>query len=361
MLPPKKAPANPMTEPQATRPPSQPAHDPHDGSAASGAFLHIPPAKGRPWPGTVVHAAGYSMAGLRAGWGEKAFRTEAILAIVVLPAAFWLAHDWRDWALLTMPVLLVLITELLNSAIEAAIDRFGPEWHALSKKAKDMGSAAVFLALLLCAVPCGCPRSMKDCSHDNQTPLQPRVFDVRNMALAALALETPTASIAQRKNRKADKRPVGNRAAQEGPVHSRAVARATEDHRQRAADGVGLDHAVEVAPASRKLRRVPLQPALAGGGKGAKAAKQHGQPGKALPPACAGWPEACQQGKHAHGDQAVALHDAHGARLQLQRVLQVQAKSHHGRAGQKNKRQGAAREVPDPVHDVVVLDAALTE
>ena len=98
----------------------------------------------------MVHAAGYSMAGLRAAWGEKAFRTEAILAAALLPAAIWLARDWREWALLIAPLLLVLIAELLNSAIEAAIDRFGPEWHALSKKAKDMGSAAVFLALVLC-------------------------------------------------------------------------------------------------------------------------------------------------------------------------------------------------------------------
>ena len=90
------------------------------------------------------------MQGLQAGWNEKAFRLEAVLAIVLLPVSIWLARDWREWALLIAPVFLVLITELLNSAIEAAIDRFGPEWHALSKKAKDMGSAAVFLALALC-------------------------------------------------------------------------------------------------------------------------------------------------------------------------------------------------------------------
>ena len=140
-----------MTNPLSPRPPTPPpAHDPHDASAASDAFLQVNPQKGRSGLTRMVHAAGYSMAGLRAAWGEKAFRTEAILAAALLPAAIWLARDWREWALLIAPVLLVLVVELLNSAIEAAIDRFGPEWHALSKKAKDMGSAAVFLALVLC-------------------------------------------------------------------------------------------------------------------------------------------------------------------------------------------------------------------
>ena len=140
-----------MTNPLSPRPPTPPpAHDPHDASAASDAFLQVNPQKGRSGLTRMVHAAGYSMAGLRAAWGEKAFRTEAILAAALLPAVIWLARDWREWALLIAPVLLVLVVELLNSAIEAAIDRFGPEWHALSKKAKDMGSAAVFLALVLC-------------------------------------------------------------------------------------------------------------------------------------------------------------------------------------------------------------------
>jgi len=96
------------------------------------------------------HAAGYSLQGLRAGWNEKAFRLEACLAAVLLPLAFWLGHGWIETALLTAPILLVLIVELLNSGIEAAIDRIGPEWHELSKRAKDMGSAAVLLSVLLC-------------------------------------------------------------------------------------------------------------------------------------------------------------------------------------------------------------------
>jgi diacylglycerol kinase (ATP) len=95
------------------------------------------------------HAAGYSLAGLRAGWGEAAFRLEACLAFVMLPLAFFIGASWVEVALLAGSVLLVLIVELLNTAIEAAIDRIGPEWHVLSKRSKDMGSAAVLLATLL--------------------------------------------------------------------------------------------------------------------------------------------------------------------------------------------------------------------
>ena len=96
------------------------------------------------------HATGYSWAGLRAGWGETAFRQEAIAAIVLVPLAFWLGRSWVEVALLAGSVVLLMVVELLNTGIEAAIDRIGPEWHALSKRAKDMGSAAVLLTLLLC-------------------------------------------------------------------------------------------------------------------------------------------------------------------------------------------------------------------
>ena len=99
----------------------------------------------------VWHATGYSIAGLRAGWGETAFRQEALLALVILPATFWLGKTWLEVAVLCASVVLVMIVELLNTAIETAIDRIGPEWHDLSKRAKDMGSAAVLLSLLLCA------------------------------------------------------------------------------------------------------------------------------------------------------------------------------------------------------------------
>jgi diacylglycerol kinase (ATP) len=98
----------------------------------------------------VVKAAGYSLAGLAAGWREPAFRQEAILAFVLVPAAFWLGQSWIETVLLLTVTLLVLVTELLNTAVEAVVDRIGPEWHEQSKRAKDIGSAAVLLTLLLC-------------------------------------------------------------------------------------------------------------------------------------------------------------------------------------------------------------------
>jgi diacylglycerol kinase (ATP) len=109
----------------------------------------VNPQKGRTGFSRMWHAAGYSLEGLRAGWGEAAFRLEACLAFVMLPLAFFVGRGWVEVALLAGSVLLVMIVELLNTGIEAAIDRIGPERHALSKRAKDMGSAAVFLALLL--------------------------------------------------------------------------------------------------------------------------------------------------------------------------------------------------------------------
>jgi diacylglycerol kinase (ATP) len=107
--------------------------------------------KGRTGFSRVWHATGYSMAGLRAGWGEAAFRLEACLSFVMLPLAFFVGRGWVEVALLAGAVLLVMIVELLNTAVEAAIDRIGLERHALSKRAKDMGSAAVFLSLVFAA------------------------------------------------------------------------------------------------------------------------------------------------------------------------------------------------------------------
>ena len=111
----------------------------------------VNPQKARRGLSRVWHAFGYSLAGLRAGWQETAFRQEAIASIVLLPAAVWLGRTWVEAALLAGTVVLVMIVELLNTGIETAIDRIGPEWHDLSKRAKDMGSAAVLLSLVLCA------------------------------------------------------------------------------------------------------------------------------------------------------------------------------------------------------------------
>lgn len=109
------------------------------------------PHKARSGLNRLRHAAGYSLQGLRAGWAEKAFRLEACFACAMVPAAFWLGRGWVEVAMLAGAVLIVLITELLNTGIESAIDRIGPELHELSKRAKDMGSAAVLLSLLLCS------------------------------------------------------------------------------------------------------------------------------------------------------------------------------------------------------------------
>ncbi len=109
----------------------------------------VNPQKGRTGFSRMWHATGYSLAGLRAGWEEAAFRLEACLSFVMLPLAFWIGRTWVEVALLAGSILLVMMVELLNTGIEAAIDRVGLERHPLSKRAKDMGSAAVFLSLLL--------------------------------------------------------------------------------------------------------------------------------------------------------------------------------------------------------------------
>jgi diacylglycerol kinase (ATP) len=111
----------------------------------------VNPQKARKGLNRMWHATGYSMAGLRAGWGETAFRQEALAAMLMIPLAFWLGRNWLETAMLCASVVLVMVVELLNTAVETAIDRIGPDWHDLSKRAKDMGSAAVLLSLLLCA------------------------------------------------------------------------------------------------------------------------------------------------------------------------------------------------------------------
>lgn len=109
------------------------------------------PYKGRTGIDRVRRALGYSLQGLSLALrSESAFRQEAVLALVMLPAAFWLGRTWVEATLLAGTVLLVLIVELLNSGIEAAIDRVSYDMHELSKRAKDFGSAAVLLALLIC-------------------------------------------------------------------------------------------------------------------------------------------------------------------------------------------------------------------
>ncbi|EKN6326411.1 diacylglycerol kinase [Yersinia enterocolitica] len=98
----------------------------------------------------IYKAAGYSVKGLTAAWkNEAAFRQEAVAAILAIILAFWLDVDATARILLVASVVLVIIVEVINSAIEAVVDRIGSELHELSGRAKDMGSAAVFLAILL--------------------------------------------------------------------------------------------------------------------------------------------------------------------------------------------------------------------
>jgi diacylglycerol kinase (ATP) len=92
----------------------------------------------------------WSMKGLRAGWRHEAsFRLEACLAVVVIPLGLWLGQGALEKLALVLPAFLVLSAELLNSAIEAVVDKVSPEFHELAGRAKDMGSAAVFLLLVL--------------------------------------------------------------------------------------------------------------------------------------------------------------------------------------------------------------------
>ena len=97
-----------------------------------------------------VAAAGYSWRGFCAAWrGESAFRQEVMLLVIGVPLAWWLGHTLLERALLVSSLLLILLVELMNSAIESVVDRIGFEVHELSGKAKDMGSAAVFLSLVI--------------------------------------------------------------------------------------------------------------------------------------------------------------------------------------------------------------------
>jgi diacylglycerol kinase (ATP) len=101
----------------------------------------------------ILSAAGYSAKGLRSCWrNEAAFRQEVLASIVMIPLGLWLGETGLEKAVLIGVLLLVLIVEVLNSSIEAVVDRIGHEHHELSGLAKDQGSAAVMLSLLSVAI-----------------------------------------------------------------------------------------------------------------------------------------------------------------------------------------------------------------
>lgn len=104
----------------------------------------------------VIDAFGYSMKGFAAAWQyEAAFRQEVALGVILLPAAFWLAQTPVELVLLISSVFWVWMAELANSSVEAVVDRTGAERHELSGRAKDIGSALVFVSLVLLAVVWG--------------------------------------------------------------------------------------------------------------------------------------------------------------------------------------------------------------
>lgn len=104
----------------------------------------------------ILNATGYSFQGLRAAWNnEAAFRQELVLLVVMTTVSFFLPVTQIEQILMVATLFLVVIVELINSAIEAIVDRIGPERHELSGRAKDIGSAAVFVALLLVGITWG--------------------------------------------------------------------------------------------------------------------------------------------------------------------------------------------------------------
>ena len=103
--------------------------------------------------GHIVNALIWSAAGVKTAWqNELAFRIESITIMIMLPVGVWLGRSAAERALLVASCLLILITELLNSAIESVVDRIGMERHELSGRAKDMGSAAAFFSMLTAAI-----------------------------------------------------------------------------------------------------------------------------------------------------------------------------------------------------------------
>ncbi|MFB2857025.1 MULTISPECIES: diacylglycerol kinase [Aeromonas] len=104
----------------------------------------------------IINATGYSMKGLKSAWiNEAAFRQELMLILLLMPLAFWIGDSLNQILLLITISWLVVIVEILNSAVEAVVDRIGSEHHELSGRAKDLGSAAVFIALALNALVWG--------------------------------------------------------------------------------------------------------------------------------------------------------------------------------------------------------------
>ncbi len=103
--------------------------------------------------GHIKNAFIYTFAGFKAAWkNELAFRGEVVVVMILSPLGLWLGRSAVERALLIASLLLILLAELVNSALEAVVDRIGPERHELSKRAKDMGSAAAFVSMVMAAL-----------------------------------------------------------------------------------------------------------------------------------------------------------------------------------------------------------------
>ena len=129
----------------------------HNKPSANAHIHHAEsPFKGKTGLRRLLNALGYSLEGFKAAFKhEDAFRQEVLLAVVMIPSGIYLGNNTIEQALLVASILLVLIVELLNSAIEAAVDHTSTDHHALAKRAKDIGSAAVLLALCVVMVVWG--------------------------------------------------------------------------------------------------------------------------------------------------------------------------------------------------------------
>ena len=113
--------------------------------------------KGKQGLTRLINALGYSRDGIAAAWkNEAAFREEVLLAAVAIPLAFYLGKTGVERALLVGSIIFILIVEILNSAVEAVVDKASPEKHDLAKRAKDMGSAAVLFSLINAALIWAC-------------------------------------------------------------------------------------------------------------------------------------------------------------------------------------------------------------
>jgi diacylglycerol kinase (ATP) len=91
----------------------------------------------------------YSLRGLRDAFAEKAFQLEVVLALFLMPSAFWIGQSWSEKSLLIASIFLVLILEIVNTGLESVVDRIGLEHHELSRRCKDLGSAAVLLGIFV--------------------------------------------------------------------------------------------------------------------------------------------------------------------------------------------------------------------